>query len=213
MATVVRGGAAIGAIGGFNGTLGCLVTLDGTPMILGSAHVMSRDGRAGVGEPILALGARGVAGVELGKLAETGAEIDFTPGALNGLDAALATVTVAAQVKPGVGAWTFAEPDLAFVIGVDTEVKACGAVSGERQSTIADIAWSGDVTYDDGRTAGFTGLIRCEPALSAPGDSGAAVLTLDNRFVGVVLGGGEGFSLFCPSWMLRARWPGLKVAV
>lgn len=213
MAGAVRGGGAIGVRGGHNGTLGCLVSLDGEPMILGSSHVMAVGGAAQPGDAIYALKTDFAIDRQIGALAETSSPIDFSPGALNGLDAALARLSPAGGVTAGVGSWSIASRDLETTIAEGDTVLTCGAVSGEGQSTVVDPNAQEAIEYDDGRTASFSGLVRCEPAFSRKGDSGAAVLNNRGLLVGLIVGGGAGYSLFCPSRMILERWPGLKAAV
>ncbi len=119
--------------------------------------------------------------------------IQATPG-VNQMDAALATPDGPELVKPdvlGIGIPTgTSEPYLG------EEVQKMGRTTGLTQGTVTQINVTVNVDYA-GRTARFTNQVFTTP-MSAPGDSGSAILNAGRQAVGLLFAGSERVTIFTP---------------
>ncbi|PZR34228.1 trypsin-like peptidase domain-containing protein [Caulobacter segnis] len=198
------GSAAIATVSSRVGTAGCFVTVGSDkPCILSSAHVLAAiPSDKTVFQPPGADGSRAVA-----KLWDF-----YGPDPArkdNVLDAAIA-VLCDTKYDPRIGALA---PPRGFNPNVvaNQRVWIHGAGSGRRRSgRIQVVGEPKTVIYDDGSSAGFQGLVRCE-CYSQAGDSGAAVLDAAGYVVGVHLCGTEDYSWFCRISMVLARWPKIQL--
>jgi hypothetical protein len=204
---VALGGSRISVGGGPSGTLGCLATLDGDVVILGSAHVLAMRGVSDPGAPIYLQGKS-----EAIARLKSSVAIDFGGSGTNQVDAAIAKIVDAKAVSPWIGDWGpphGASPQ----ITVGMRVWCWGGQSGGKTSIVNGTNWSGQLEYPNGDRANFAGLISCAPLYAQEGDSGAVVLNDDMQVVGLHVAGldAEGVSLFCPITPVLQAWPGLEI--
>ena len=200
------GGAAIAVRQDQIGTIGCRVNLSGRDYLLTSGHVLSPTGFEPAGTAVYQP-APGLSGARrLGAVAAV-APLVRSPTANNSLDVGLATID--GQLEARIG--TFGTP-LGFSMNVskNDEVRMFGANSGVRHGVVLDTNWSGAVIHTNNVRVGFARLVSTNMATRG-GDSGAAVLDVDNRVVGIHLGGDVNFSLFCSMFEICRLWPGLEV--
>lgn len=73
---------------------------------------------------------------------------------------------------------------------LDMAVKKSGRTTGFTQGTITQVDVTSDVQYGAGQVARFTDQLMAG-AMSQGGDSGSAVLSSDNRLVGLLFAGGD----------------------
>ena len=175
MPAAIRGGSAIGIPGGPVGTLGCLVRVDGALRILSSAHVLARLGNADIDQQVWEKTLKGEIVRAIGRVRDV-APVDFSPYAVNDLDAALADVSDLQVVRPGIGIPPVqaAPSGISLTPAEGARIQAWGAVSGRlRTSKIDSANWQGSINYGALGTAEFGGLVSCKPPYSVKGDSGA----------------------------------------
>lgn len=160
--------------------------------ILSNNHVLANSNDASAGDPILQPGGFDGGTPEadvLGKLARF-VPIKFGDGSgdlpTNEVDAAIAEVSLADLDRAvhwvGKPTHTVLKPDL------DLRVAKCGRTTGFTTGTIVNINATVDVNYGSGRVARFTGQVITSP-MSAPGDSGSLVVSLDGGAVGLLFAG------------------------
>lgn len=83
-----------------------------------------------------------------------------------------------------------AEPEVGMA------VKKSGRSSGLTPGTIRQVNVTANINMGDGRMAIFTDQFSMGP-MSAPGDSGSAIVTEDNRIVGLLFAGSDTITLGC----------------
>lgn len=198
-------GCPIGRIGGSSGTLGCMVVpANGEPgarYFLTAGHVLVGAG-AREGDVVLQPGSdlEGNASCCTFGVLERWIPLDPSPGFTNVADAALIRLTDPASGSPDI-------PRIGTPIGrtdaleLGTPVQLYGRTSGYTRGFVAslfrDIALT--LPFPDGqaRRVGFRDVVLCT-RYSAGGDSGAAVLDMNGRVVGIHLGSARSYSFFSP---------------
>jgi hypothetical protein len=196
-------GSGISRIGGASGTLGCLVRReqdDGFIYVLTAGHVLTAVGCM-AGDHVLQPGSD-YAGTDpecvLARLTQwiepTITKDDFP----NVADAAIAQVVSRRDVAvtiPFVGRPCGRTDTLA----IDEAVQMDGFTSGYRTGAVRslDFCVSFDVQLPDGTRgrAGYGSLVLCT-RYASDGDSGAAILNMDRKIVGVHMGGSDSVSYF-----------------
>jgi hypothetical protein len=191
-------GCAISIPGHDYGTFGCIVreqSAEGAPLLLSSTHVIGNHSIDPLGLPVLQPGRpSGPASTLLGSVVRWTA-LRPTPNDFpNRFEVALARLLggVATPVIPGIGAPRGARRN----VPVGTALQFCGAKSGHTLGKVleADVACA--FTYRDATgnqvRVGFQQQLLCTKPegsiMTQGGDSGAAVLDMDRRVVGVVIG-------------------------
>jgi len=116
-----------------------------------------------------------------------------TPGS-NRVDAALARPDNPAWVTPEI--FGIGRPQGAHQAGLGTSVKKSGRTTGYTEGRIIQIDVTSRVAYGPG-TATFHGQLMAS-GMSAPGDSGSAVLDMENYIVGLLFAGSDAATLINP---------------
>ncbi|RME50944.1 MAG: hypothetical protein D6796_01970 [Caldilineae bacterium] len=116
-----------------------------------------------------------------------------TPG-INEVDAALARPLNPEAFTPDI--LEIGRPAGAREIGLGGAVKKSGRTTGYTEGRIIQIDVTTSVVYN-GRTATFSGQLMAD-GMSAPGDSGSAVLDRDNYIVGLLYAGSSNTTLINP---------------
>ena len=198
----VAPGCGISAINGTSGTLGCLVRRDGDPTadyLLTAGHVLLHNGAAR-GDAVLQPGAD-QGGVEpanvLASLSDWVNVKLSSAGYPNVTDAAIAKLRAPGAVVSSIAA--IGRPvGRTNSLAIDQAVQISGFTSGYSVGAVKALEFSTPLTVPTvagtGR-AGFVGLVLCTRYASG-GDSGAAVLDMDRRVVGIHLGGSDTTSFF-----------------
>ncbi len=120
---------------------------------------------------------------------------------LNRVDAALARPINPAMFVPEI--FEIGWPKGSRAVGLGQMVKKSGRTTGYTEGRIIQIDVSSSVMYN-GRTANFSGQLMAN-GMSAPGDSGSAVLDSDNFVVGLLFAGSSNTTLINPiEQVLRA---------
>lgn len=123
---------------------------------------------------------------------------------INWVDAALAQPLDPSQVTAeilGIG-----RPRGVNTVGLGDAVQKSGRTTGHTRGRIVQVDMTSSVVYN-GRVAQFNGQLMAS-AMSAPGDSGSAVLDLENRVVGLLYAGSDSSTLINP---IRAVLEALQV--
>lgn len=116
------------------------------------------------------------------------------PVALNEVDAAIARPFNPADVTPAILTIGIPKGVAAPVLGM--EVQKFGRTTGYTRGRILQVDVTARIDYD-GRMATFHGQAMAG-AMSAPGDSGSAILDLNGRLVGLLFAGSETTTLINP---------------
>lgn len=178
------------------GTLTCIVEKksgeSGELFALGNAHVISYWNLLEIGKPVYQPGCYNL---EEGTIANLTLGYPVDAGGVNSIDAAIAMLVdneIASNNVLGLGDISGIETD----IHEDMLVKLSGAVSGVREGTIIDTdaaIWFDWVVPGGNVSTSFDNQILVLPAdanttMSSFGDSGAPVVTSDNKLVGLLMG-------------------------
>ncbi|MFQ6030233.1 MAG: hypothetical protein ACE5Q6_22390 [Dehalococcoidia bacterium] len=198
------GGFSIGHVDITAGTLGCLVKdkINDTTVILSNNHVLANSNQAGIGDPIVQPGPTdgGAApGDTIGTLTRF-QPIDFTAGANNLIDAAIATpgdpvADVVHEIKD-VGVTIPTETRDITVDDLGDFVKKSGRTTEHTDGFVATVNATVQVKYGLGEKATFVDQIIIEAPIieediSAGGDSGSGVLDGNNNLIGLLFAGSE----------------------
>lgn len=199
-------GVPISRVGGSSGTLGCMVVPEGgdpgARYFVTAGHVLLAPG-ARPGDPVLQPGSDlGGAPPDcvLGVLERWIELVPSATGFPNRADAALIRLADASLGTPEIpqigtprGSTDYLEPG--------AMVQLYGRTSQYRRGYVASLSRSVEITLDlpqaPAQRVGFRNVVLCT-RYSAGGDSGAAVLDMDGRVVGIHLGSGESYSFFSP---------------
>lgn len=198
------GGFSIGHPDITAGTFGCLVKYlqaPGVPVILSNNHVLADTNAAAIGDPIIQPGTSDGGADPADWIADLTQfyPIDFTSGAANRIDAAIATprdpwanyvVHAIHDIGPGI-------PTATRHIGVgdlDERLQKKGRTTGHTWGYVDSVMATVQVKYGLFQKATFVDQIivsnpLSQPDFSAGGDSGSAVLDVDNRLVGLLFAG------------------------
>ena len=203
------GSAAVANNSGEYGTAGCFVLWGNVVCLLGSAHVLSAGSRNPSDDRIFQPPPSQSTAIQVAQLYDTYPP-DLTGQTWSLLDAAIARVSSNVQTSPNIGGLgrprgfgnTPVSGDVVRIHGAGSGVVTEGKVIVPDDST--------QVIYGDGISAWFKGIVRCE-RYSLPGDSGAAVLDINNQVIGVHLCGTTDYSWFCPIGLVLARWPTIRL--
>jgi hypothetical protein len=203
----VQCGCEIGpAGGGESGTLGCLVIANDQLFILSNNHVMAKVNKFPGGTHILQPGAvsHGQDPADLIGVLDGGyPRIDFTPGADNRVDAALALTSWSDDfnlVDPTfVDGVVMSEDSVQAAVGMNVH-KIGMRTDHTSGQVIAAHMDSMPVGYDVG-TANFNDMVVVTGQgglFSAPGDSGAVIMTTaTNQPTALLVAGGSGGTVAC----------------
>jgi hypothetical protein len=205
----VQCGCEIGpAGGGESGTLGCLVVANDQLFILSNNHVMAKVNHFPGGTHILQPGAvsQGQDPADLIGVLDGGyPRIDFTPGADNRVDAALALTSWSDDfnlVDPTfVGGVVMSEDSVQAAVGMNVHKigmrtdHTSGQVIGAHVDNMP-------VDYgQDGGTANYNDMVVVTGQgglFSAPGDSGSVIMTTGtNQPIALLVAGGSGGTVAC----------------
>jgi hypothetical protein len=212
------GGVSVGHEAITAGTLGCLVTRDDETFILSNNHVLANSNDAAIGDPILQPGPHdgGATEDEIGTLEDFitigfgggGGFLDFLKMIMcllfgmfceesktNYVDAAIARPHHNSLVVPeivDIGVPTGWAP-----VDVDERIKKSGRTTELTQGTVLQVDATVQVQYGAGQIATFEDQIIAGP-MSAGGDSGSAVLNLDNKVVGLLFAGSDQTTILNP---------------
>lgn len=214
-----RPGLSIGLAGEPSaGTFGCLVQRDGRRFVLSNNHVIGKSNQAPLGSVVVQPAVLDGGGRDdrIGRLAEfipiafegdpapkpagqrtraaraTGRPVN-APGR-NRVDCALVAPDNEALIAPevlGIGA-----PQGAGLPGLGTRVQKSGRTSGCTRGEIVQVDVSVKVDFA-GRTAVFVDQAMAG-AMSADGDSGSAVLNMQEQVVGLLFAGSATYTLINP---------------
>jgi hypothetical protein len=193
-------GLSIGRRGYKGGTFACLVQKKGDGdrgiYLLSNAHVLGFDGDPN--DPIFQPSVSQGGDSESNRIAKFSEAVPLLKGEgyLNGVDAAIAKVkkgTVISKI-PYIG-----EPVGIRKTKVQREmtVQKYGPTTKRTLATVKDIDFKININYPGGKKFGFNGQVLCEDFTDG-GDSGAAVLSLKNRIVGLHFAGTPSGSIFNP---------------
>jgi hypothetical protein len=195
-------GISIGHVDITAGTLGCWVRdrSSGTPVILSNNHVMANSNQASIGDPILQPGPADGGTPSQDTIARLTRfrTIDFSSGANNTVDGAIATPTDPGVVDHAIKAIGGGIPTETRDIGVDDlgdPVQKSGRTTEHTQGTVQAVNGTVNVKYGIFEKATFVDQIIVEAPtgdFSAGGDSGSAVLDSDNKLIGLLFAGSEG---------------------
>lgn len=113
---------------------------------------------------------------------------------MNLVDAALAVpeVPIEHAIIDGVGI-----PNGTASAGLETKVHKCGRTTGHTYGEVEQIEATVQVSYGRGKVAFFENQIIFGP-MSAGGDSGSAVLDMDNNVVGLLFAGSDKITIASP---------------
>jgi len=193
------------------GTLG-MVTYDNR--ILSNAHVIAMDlanNFLAPGTPVIQP-ARGHGGVPANRVGELEGyiPIDFSDGAVNYADAAIATIDSGVDGLSGwqFGAGTDYQVSGTTTVAVGDTVRKSGRTTGVTTGAVAHTNAAGWVDYD-GQVAYFDDQILVNGSFSQQGDSGS-VVDKGGAFVGLVFAGNDDYSLVCKAGYII---DGLGIAV
>lgn len=192
-----RPGFGIGLQSGGLGTFGCLVRKGSKLYILGSSHVLAKGGAAASGESIIQVSSCNktpLNGREIARLSDW-TPLKFGPGYPNKLDAAIARVK-ASKVNAILCTLGVAPKGTRSSIKAGELVQKIGANTGHTTSSI-DSVFSNQTLKFGNRWVGYKDLVRCTPAFTDEGDSGALILDEKKRAVGIHVGGSKKASYFC----------------
>ena len=221
----VQCGCEIGpAHGGESGTLGCLVVANGQLFILSNNHVMAKVNQLPGGTHILQPGdvSHGQDQADLIGVLDGGyPRIDFTPGADNRVDAALALTSWADDfdlVDPTfVGGVVMSEDPVQAAVGMNVHKigmrtdHTIGQVVGAHVDNMPVGYESGTANYNDMVVVTGQGTL-----FSAPGDSGSVIMTLGaNQPTALLVAGSSQGTVACNIGNVGAalgitRWVGTK---
>jgi hypothetical protein len=197
-------GFSIGHLKVTAGTLGCLVTLEGDKKgiyILSNSHVLANEGVARKGDTIIQPGVYDGGASPADAIAKLAAWIPFeftSVGYPNLVDAAIAKVNRAKDVtsvirKIGV------PKAVSTVVRRDMRVQKTGRTTDYTVGIITDIDYRLALNYKKpGGGKGRVGLrdqVLCT-RYTAGGDSGSAVLNMDEKVVGLHFAGSPSTSIF-----------------
>lgn len=197
------GGCSIGHVDVTAGTFGCLVRdkLNNQPVILSNNHVLANTNDAAAGDPIVQPGDADGGSAPADTIATLTRyyPIHFDPGVNNLIDAAIATPIDSADVKHSIKEIGDNIPVETRNIGVDdlgTFVKKSGRTTEHTTGFVDAVGFTGTIKYGMFEKATFVDQIIIEAPLSeedisAPGDSGSAVLDDQNRLIGLLFAGSE----------------------
>ena len=197
-------GFSIGRAEGKAGTLGCLVRRLDQPeklFILSNAHVMLRDGVGSVGDDIYQPAGIDEPALPANKIAELSdwRSMEFSrDGYPNLIDAAIAEVIEPSDVTPYIH-------NIGLPMGIklrlrrNMRVHKTGSTTDHRTGKILDTDFWPELEYQRpgggvGRV-GFRDQVLCD-RFSDDGDSGSAVLDMNNRVVGLHFAGTGNHSIF-----------------
>jgi hypothetical protein len=204
----VQCGCEIGPAGaGESGTLGCLVVANGQLFILSNNHVMANVNQLAGGTHIIQPGdvSQGQDPADLVGVLDGGfPRIDFTPGADNRVDAALALTSFSDDfnlVDPTfVGGIVMSETPLEAAVGMNVHKigmrtdHTSGQVIGAHVDNMP-------VQFDDQGAANFNDMVVIQGQsglFSAPGDSGSLIMTTGtNQPIALLMAGGSGGTVAC----------------
>ncbi|MDJ0647734.1 MAG: hypothetical protein QNJ60_03425 [Xenococcaceae cyanobacterium MO_188.B19] len=189
------------------GTLGCLVKdkRNNKPVILSNNHVLANTNQATAGDPIYQPGPDDEEPDPSNIIAKLTRfyPINFEEGVNNLIDAAIAT-----PLEPIAANVVYAIKDMGEPSNVPTEmrditvndlgqfVRKSGRTTEHTTGYIATVGFSGLIKYSLFEKAYFVDQIVIEQVLpeediSAPGDSGSAVLDQDNKLIGLLFAGSD----------------------
>ena len=191
-------GCAISIPGQGYGTFGCIVrerAAGGPLLLLSSTHVIGNHSIDPLGLPVLQPGRpSGPASTLLGAVARWTILLPTPTGFPNRFEVALARLMdgVATPVIPAIGTPRGTRRNVL----VGTELQFCGATSGHTRGKVAQTDVACSFTYRDTMGAnvrvGFQQQLLCTTPqggiMTEGGDSGAAVLDMNRRVVGIVVG-------------------------
>jgi hypothetical protein len=192
----------------FVGTLGCLVLAKNGLYILSNNHVLANENELQDGAPILQPGPQGQYPADrIGVLDGGYPRIDFSPGAVNEVDAALALTSYGGDgyddlVDPTFADGTVMSEDMvqpALFMNVHKIGGRTGHTFGQINTVNAKPQQP--IGYNHG-TAYFSGMmfiVGQGMLFSDRGDSGSLILTVGtNQPVGLLVGGGSSGTFACP---------------
>ncbi|HEX6682781.1 MAG TPA: hypothetical protein VF062_08300 [Candidatus Limnocylindrales bacterium] len=196
----VRGGLSVGHPGITAGTIGA-ACYDAKPFpgrpdryyILSNNHVLANSNEAAVGDSIVQPGAfdGGTADNDvIGKLVRF-VPIKFTQEGtpeppVNEVDAAIAEVDLA-DLERAIH-WVGRPTHSIIKAEIDLVVTKCGRTTGFTTGKIVNLNATVNVNYGPGKVARFVGQLITTP-MSAPGDSGSLMTTVDGGAVGLLFAG------------------------
>ncbi len=197
------GGMSIGHVDITAGTLGCLVKdkINNATVILSNNHVLANSNEAAIGDAVVQPGPSdgGVAPADTIATLTRFHPIDFSAGAENLIDAAIATPVnpgdVVHEIKDIGGAVPTETRDIT-VADLGQFVRKSGRTTEHTTGYIDTVNVTVQVKYGIFQKATFVDQIVIENVLaeedvSAGGDSGSAVLDNDNKLVGLLFAGSE----------------------
>jgi N-acetylmuramoyl-L-alanine amidase len=202
---MIYAGADISRVGGAAGKLGCLARLRGgnLPVLLSNAHILAFSGSAAPrsGDPITSPPDAHDPTLAPNVIAKLLRWTPFDSGTdyPNVVDAAVAQILDPNDVNPAIAG-------IGLPAGINTELRAGMQVqmatgTTVRTGTIVNPSFSCEVGYlmppGSLQTFGFRQQVQCT-AYSDPGNSGSAVLDMQNCIVGLHLGGSDTNSVFTP---------------
>jgi hypothetical protein len=197
------GGYSIGHVDITAGTLGCWVKdrTTGEAVLLSNNHVLANSNNAAIGDPILQPGPHDGGSDPADRFATLTRfhPIDFTPGASNVIDAAIATPVDPAFVAPDIkdiGNNIPKETRNITVADLGQFVQKSGRTTEHTTGYIDTVNTTVTVKYGMFEKATFVDQIVIEAALSeedisAGGDSGSAVLDRNKKLIGLLFAGSE----------------------
>jgi hypothetical protein len=188
------GGISVGnaRTGSCSGTIACLVAdQHGVAYLLSCNHVLALLGRAQAGDPIVQPSIDDGGRVPQHVIARLthAYPIDFQDGHTNEIDCALAQVNT--NLVSVLNEFFGRIGDQPVDAAPGDLVRKCGRSTEETDSVVRQHGVSLYVGYEMGLRAHFSNLIAIEQSANMPfawqGDSGALVLDLENRPVGIVI--------------------------
>jgi hypothetical protein len=196
------GGISIGHVDITAGTLGCWVRdkSSGAQVILSNNHVMANSNQASLGDPILQPGPADGGSAPQDTIATLTRfkTVDFSSGANNTVDGAIATPTDSSIVDHGIKGIGGGIPTQTRDIGVDdlgAAVQKSGRTTEHTQGAVQAVNATVSVKYGIFEKATFVDQIIVEAPtgdFSAGGDSGSAVLDSEKKLIGLLFAGSEG---------------------
>lgn len=188
------GGISVGNArpGSCSGTIACLVAdRHGVAYLLSCNHVLALLGRAQAGDPIVqpSIDDGGCVPQHVIARLTHAYPIDFQDGHSNEIDCALAQVNT--NLVSVLNEFFGRIGDLPLDAAPGDRVRKCGRSTEETDSIVRQHGVGLYVGYERGLRAHFSNLIAIEQSAGMPfawqGDSGALVLDLENRPVGIVI--------------------------
>jgi len=191
----------------FAGTLGLglrgLGSLSDRTFIVSNNHVLANENRARIGDPVIQPSSGDGGDVQEDAIGEL---FDFvklrfwgdlnSPPPVNRVDAACALVHRFGEFSREIfwvgypKGWRSRESLERAVAAGNNRVQKTGRTTGYTQGQISAVAFDGEVEYESG-IAFFEDQILIEPGnFSAGGDSGSAILDMDENIVGLLFAGG-----------------------